>query len=326
MIRSLCLFLLLCFNSVYAINAVVGTFEATKSCPAYLSKNNKTNPEQRMVVPGQKYVLKEINKNPPDWFRIEITDPQNTLRWVNSHCGQADYSEINQEACDDNAGMADSHLLALSSQPGFCETYGYEAGKPECRELTGNSYQASHLTLHGLWPNQTNCGQRYGFCNAQPRASHCAYSPLNLSPTVAEQLKKLMPSYHYGSCLERHEWNKHGTCTVLSQDNYFTLAMRLATEADNSVFGRYLTENRGKMVKRAYLRELIAQSFGAHNANKIYFSCKNKKLVDVYIRLPALITFNEPLTTLINQATDYPTHDSCPANLFISNFNKETWR
>ncbi len=65
--------------------------------------------------------------------------------------------------------MADSHVLALSSQSGFCQTYGFEAGKPECLKLSKTSYQARHLTLHGLWPKLNSCGQRYGFCGVRPQ-------------------------------------------------------------------------------------------------------------------------------------------------------------
>ncbi|MGL5743130.1 MAG: ribonuclease T2 family protein [Legionella sp.] len=108
------------------------------------------------------------------------------------------------DVCDTHAGMSDSYVLALRLQPGFCQTYGYEAGKTECRNLPSNSYQAKHLTLHGLWPNQNACGQRYGFCGVEQKTNHCAYSPLELSSQVSALLKKVMPSFFYGSCLERH--------------------------------------------------------------------------------------------------------------------------
>ncbi|CEG58908.1 ribonuclease T2 family protein [Legionella fallonii] len=325
MIKSATLFLLACSFSVNASHVVSGTFEATQSCPAYISKNKKTNPEHLMVRPTYHYPLKEINKSPPDWVRIELPESHNTLRWVNANCGITEYNQRDTNRCSADAGRADSYVLALSSQPGFCQTYGYEAGKPECSKLSPNSYQATHLTLHGLWPNQDACGQRYGFCGVNPRANHCDYSPLNLSPAVAEQLKQLMPSYHYGSCLERHEWNKHGSCQILMPDDYFTLAMRLTTEADQSVFGQYLTHHKGEVVKLATLRELIATSFGKNNEDKLYLGCKNGVLVDIFIQLPPLIPFNESLNVLINKAPAYPEHDSCSSNVILSNFSKESW-
>lgn len=323
--KIITLFLIVCTFNINASSPVSGTFEATQSCPAYLSKNSKSNPDNLTVQPNQHYQLREINKSPPDWLRVEFPDHHHTLRWVSASCGVSEYNERNPNNCDDSSGKADSHVLALSSQAGFCETYGYEAGKPECIKLSKKSYQARHLTLHGLWPNQESCGQRYGFCGVKPRANHCDYSPLKLSANVAENLKKLMPSYHYGSCLERHEWNKHGSCQILSTDDYFSLAMRLVTEVDKSVFGKYLTENKGETVPLATLRELIAKAFGKNNQGKVYLGCKNGKLVDIFIQLPALIPSNESIESLIAKAPEYQYHDACTKYVTISNFSRDSW-
>lgn len=216
---------------------------------------------------------------------------------------------------------ADSYVLALSSQPGFCETYGFEAGKPECRRLAKDSYAAKHLTLHGLWPNKERCGQHYGFCTSRPEANHCDYAPVNLSSDVSILLKKLMPSYSSGSCLERHEWNKHGSCQSLSENDYFALAMRLLTQTDESAFGVFLTEHQGERVKLSVLEERIAQSFGAKNVGKVYLGCKNGILVDIFIQLPALIPLNESLQSLINKAQGNTQRSLCPQNVILSHFN-----
>ncbi|WP_058534066.1 ribonuclease T2 family protein [Legionella saoudiensis] len=226
--------------------------------------------------------------------------------------------------CDMNAGLSDSNVLALSSQPGFCQTYGYEAGKPECTHLSKESYQARHLTLHGLWPNQNACGQSYGFCGVTQRNNHCDYAPLDLSNVVAENLQTMMPSYKYGSCLERHEWNKHGSCQALTADEYFSLAMRLAKEMDQSRFGSYISENTGKTVSLVSLRRMLDESLGSKNSGKVYLGCKRGVLVDIYIELPALIPADESLEFLIDKAPNYHYHDSCPANVKISDFTKGT--
>lgn len=233
-------------------------------------------------------------------------------------------SNVVSGTCDSSAGMSDSYVLALSSQPGFCQTYGYEAGKPECAHLSKNSYQANHFTLHGLWPNQNACGQRYGFCGVKQQNNHCDYSPLELSADVSENLKRIMPGYQYGSCLERHEWNKHGSCQVLSADEYFSLAMHLVTEADQSVFGQYVTENQGKTVLLTALHDKIIEAFGKGNAGKVYLGCKSGILVDIYIELPALIPADASLNHLIAEAPNYQYRDSCPAKVKISNFNKNS--
>lgn len=231
---------------------------------------------------------------------------------------------FNIKPCDTTPGLADSYVLAMSLQPGFCKTYGYEAGKPECMNLSSKSYQATHLSMHGLWPNQEACRHRYGFCgNTKARSNHCAYSPLNLNPDTSEQLKKMMPSYQYGSCLERHEWNKHGSCQILSDNNYFTLAMRLTAEVDQSSFGKFLTSHNGEKVSLASLKESITGAFGIRNQGKVYLGCNHGILVDVFITLPPLIPFETPLISLMDEAPDYNNNNSCPSKVTLSAFNQD---
>ena len=112
--KFISLLLLFCSLNLSALSAVSGTFEATQSCPAYMSKKHKTNPDNLHVQPSQIYQLKEINKNPPDWLRIEIVNDRKTLRWVSAQCGTTEYTEKKRGTCDNRAGMADAHVLALS--------------------------------------------------------------------------------------------------------------------------------------------------------------------------------------------------------------------
>ncbi len=105
MIKPITLLLLFCSFTVNASILVNGTFEATKSCPAYLSKNRKSNPDNLMVEPNQKYQLKEINKTKPDWLRIQFSDHQPNLRWVSVDCGVIEYTERPKASCDLSPGM-----------------------------------------------------------------------------------------------------------------------------------------------------------------------------------------------------------------------------
>ncbi|KTD76353.1 ribonuclease T2 family protein [Legionella waltersii] len=324
MIKLISLLILSFSFSINASTSVSGSLLATKSCPAYLSKNQKTNPGDLKTEPGQQYPLKEINKTPPDWLRIQYSEDPKSLRWVKIDCGTVEYTEHGKSHCELSPGMADAHVLALSSQPGFCETYGVEVGKPECLKLSKKSYQVNHLSLHGLWPNQDACGHNYGYCGVMPKSSHCDYSPVDLSTAVSNDLKKTMPSYNYGSCLERHEWNKHGTCQSYTSDEYFSLAIRLTKEMNETIFGKYLTDHSGEIVKLSDLREAIKQSFGKDNSDKITLSCKNGILVDIYIQLPAVISYQASIQSLVDKATvDHQHQDYCNSSITISNFSRE---
>lgn len=325
--RRLTIFFLVAFPVLsYASIIVKGSFEASKSCPAYLSKNKKTNPDGLTVQPHQHYEIREINRpTDPQWLRIEIEHAANTLRWVSTDCGEYSYQASDKTVCEQSPGLADSYVLALSWQPAFCQTYGYEAGKPECMKLETDSYQATHLVLHGLWPNQQICGQHYGFCGVDARPHHCDYPPVDLSEFVAKDLRQLMPSYAFGSCLERHEWNKHGSCQLLSSDDYFSLAIRLNREANQTALGQFIHEHTGEAVQHEQLREMVRQSFGQDTSHKVFLGCKNGMLVDIFIQLPSLIPNQESLQSLVKKAPDFEQHDACPASIFISDFNNESW-
>lgn len=322
MTKIITLFLTTVFSvHAYALSVSNLEFQATQICPAYLSKKTQSNPNNLKTKVSTVYPVREINKNFPDWLRIEMPD-EHALRWVSAACGVTQQNVKAAHSCD-NAGAADSYVLALSSQPGFCETYGYEAGKPECLQLKKDSYQAKHLTLHGLWPNVDECGQHYGYCGVRPQINHCNYEPVDLTLSTASKLKKLMPSFAYGSCLERHEWYKHGSCQILYADEYFSLAMRLATEVDQSMLGAYLTQHHGKTVSLRELRTVVGKTFGASNSKKVYLSCKNGTLVDIYIQLPALLPPDESLINLITQAPSKYPRDTCGLKVKISNFTKD---
>lgn len=313
-------------SSVFSSISVVGNFQAQDSCEAYISKNKQSNPDGSHVIPKTQYKIIEINRpQNPDWLRIEIPTSNYPIRWVNARCGTFNYDVNGKSNCEQIPGLADSYVLALSWQPGFCQTYGYEMNKPECTHLNKSSYSASHLVLHGLWPNQQICGQHYGYCGTKPQKNHCDYQPLNLSEGVAVSLRQFMPSFAYGSCLERHEWNRHGSCQILTSDQYFSLAIRLNQEANATQLGEYLHDHVGDFISKSQIQTAVLSSFGNNAIKKIYLGCKNGVLVDIYIQLPALIPQTESLTSLVNKAPDFMAHDSCPNQIFISDFNKSSW-
>lgn len=318
----LSLFVLLSFiiTSVSASIPITGEFIATKACPAYVSKNYQSNPDLLQLEVGKHYKMLEINKDHPDWVRLLIPNIHQAARWVKMNCGQPLYKEIGNARCDNTAGQADSYVLAVSLQPGFCKTHGYEVDKPECLHLAPKNFAFNHLVLHGLWPNEKACGVSYGFCNAQSKASFCDYKPLDLQPEVAKDLDHWMPSFHYGSCLERHEWNKHGSCQTRPVNDYFSLAMRLTKEVNDTALGHYLSEHVGMEVSRASLRKVISDSFGEESVNKIFLGCHQGYLVDIYIQLPKVLDTNQSLENLVSQAAEFTHPEGCSLTFRISDF------
>lgn len=313
------------FSTLLAASiSVNGSFNATNTCPAYVSKNKKTNPDNLSTQPNKSYELIEINRlYHPDWFRVVIPGETTALRWVSASCGLADYQQTGPVVCEQRPGLANSNVIALSWQPGFCETYGYDAGKQECFHLSATSYSASHLVLHGLWPNQNACGEHYGYCGVEPRIKHCDYDPVSLNDAVAANLRQFMPGYAYGSCLERHEWNKHGSCQLLNSNMYFALASLYTAQMSQTAFGIYLHNNVGKQVTLDDLKKMLRLTFGEDADSKVYLGCKNGILVDVYLQLPGELSDNETLVDLVKKAAAYKQHDGCPSLIKISDFRSD---
>lgn len=207
------------------------------------------------------------------------------------------------------ANKEDSYKLAVSWQPAFCETKQGRP-KPECKIDDSTVYQASHFTLHGLWPNKRQCGTGYGFCGKdykQQVKPFCDYAAVSMKPETTEGLGKIMPSVSSGSCLERHEWYKHGTCqTNWDADGYFGTAVRLTKEFNDKGVAEFMTKNIGKTVKTADFLQVVESSFGKNASKRLYLGCDSRggNLIDVFINLPKQIPENVALADLIQQAPE----------------------
>ena len=119
-----------------------------------------------MVAQGQSYTLFAKNSDNATHYFIEVPGAQPARRWVSVDCGA-----VNGEAAGGKVQSQPSevkipvegnlYVLAISWQPAFCES---KPGKRECRNQTEQSFEASHLTLHGLWPQPS----RKAYCGVDP--------------------------------------------------------------------------------------------------------------------------------------------------------------
>ena len=199
----------------------------------------------------------------------------------------------------------DSYKLAVSWQPAFCESH---KGKPECKVTDNSAYQANNFTLHGLWPNKRECGINYGLCGQykQQVRSFCDYQPVPMKAETLKSLGEVMPSVAGGSCLDRHEWYKHGTCqTDWNADGYFDTAVRLVKEFNQQGIAAFMKQNIGKTVDTKTFFDALDQAFGKNASRRISLGCdRDGNLVDVFINLPKQIPANAALKDLIQQAPE----------------------
>lgn len=165
----------------------------------------------------------------------------------------------------------DLYLLALTWGPRFC--CGHET-RQECVDLA-TSFGATHLTLHGLWPNFSDehaarreapypafCGE-YAACDSKEPPAFCRVD----AATIPDRMRHLAPGYVAdGRSLADHEWAKHGSCTGLGPGEFFAASVRamdsLPSKAGEKGEGgtpALLTANVGKALRRT----AIEGAFGA---------------------------------------------------------------
>lgn len=291
------LFVVLSPFPVFAADTA-GQFAAKQDCEAYVSFRKQTNPDDASVRVGESYRLLETNQRDGGWVRVVVNNAQPKERWVKADCGEG------QAALCTTAGLADSYKLALSWHPAFCEL---QSQKKECRGVDDNAFQARNFTLHGLWPNKAACGIDYGFCgevNKKPKV-FCDYPELTMSEEVRAQLNGVMPSAAQGTCLQHHEWYKHGTCqTQWDVDEYYATAVRLTQQFNDSGVATWMQARLGKTVESDEFFAQVDQALGANAHKRLNLTCKRGNLVDVYINLPATIDEKSSLASLVNSANE----------------------
>ncbi|MFT3730972.1 MAG: ribonuclease T [Hyphomicrobium sp.] len=307
---------------------LTGSFVATEACPAFQSFRKSTNPGDVKIEPNQTYQL--IAKNKPDatHYRIIINGAEPEERWVSGSCGhiatgpgetqapsQSSPSPSVGTGPDAGSAKRATHVLAMGWEPTFCEQH---SDKTECRELSTSSYAATHLSLHGLWPQPR--GTQY--CNV-PAAiretdDNHDWNDLpepELSPDTLKHLSEAMPGVQ--SKLERHEWIVHGTCFGTSADVYFTRAADLADAVNASKVSQVFADNVGKFLSADAIRAAFDASFGAGAGARVTISCHgrgdSRKITELVINLAGNVKGSDALSDLIKAAPAVPA--SCPGGL-----------
>jgi ribonuclease T2 len=103
----------------------------------------------------------------------------------------------------------DFYVLALSWSPSYCEAEGESANRQQC-----GASRPYAFVVHGLWPQ---------FERGYPQ--NCAAAERDVPGPTVRKLLDIMPS----SGLIRHQWQKHGSCSGLTQGDYFDV-LRAARE------------------------------------------------------------------------------------------------
>lgn len=312
----------LCFAAVAALllgapvradEPLDGQFLASRSCEALVSIRKETNPGRVITGPGSTYKLLARNRKQATHYRIEIPGAAPPERWVAADCGRV---TLDKKVTKTEAPPATEYVLALSWQPAFCETNGQ---KPECRWQTGNRFDASYLSLHGLWPQPST----RAYCKVDPKLRQASEGgkwkdlpDLDLRLSTRTDLDQMMPGAK--SFLERHEWLKHGTCyPAADAEAYFEDALRLLKAVNGTGVPRLMMDNVGRSVSTKDIRARFDEAFGEGAGERVRVACKDdgsRRLIsEITIGLKGDIAGGAPISSLILASP--PTDAGCPGGV-----------
>lgn len=291
----------------FAQVSLQGKFLASKSCQALQSIKKNSDPGSVSVEVGGSYRLLGKNKEQASHYWIEVPGAVPPQRWVAIECGAA-IAPI--------AEIRPFYLLALSWEPVFCEG---NPDKAECKAESPSSFDATHLSLHGLWPQprlNVFCHVDQELIQADDAHRWEDLPEPALSAETKAALDQVMPGTQ--SLLERHEWIKHGTCyPVRDAENYFKDAVRLMTAINGSAVQQFLAANIGKTVESADIRARFDEAFGVGAGERVRIVCiddgKRRLIGAITLGLKGDIPSGTGLAALI--AASQPTDPGCPAGV-----------
>jgi ribonuclease T2 len=290
-----------------------GTFFAAEACPAFQSINRQTNPGNVTIDPGQPYEIVAANKTPPTHFWVVVPGADPDRRWVDVSCGTTDLAlaPARQQSPAPTTYRGTQYVLAVNWQPAFCETASQTR---ECRGQRSNSFEATHFTLHGLWPQPRDseyCGVSDRDLWASRDGRWRDLPPLDLTIAQRRDLDEVMPGSQSG--LDRHEWTKHGTCYGTDQRDYIADSLDLMLALNTSGVVDLFAGNIGRRITLAQIREAFDIAFGAGTGDRVSIGCTrdgNRTLItELQINLTGEITGPDDLGTLMLAAD--PANSDC---------------
>lgn len=294
---------LLTLTTAHAEVPLSGSFLANSACPAYQSISRQTNPGNVTLSPGTAYQLSAANKTPATHLSIVIPGAEPNRRWVEVSCGTTDtpLPVGEKRPVVQQSYRGTQYVLAVNWQPAFCETASHTR---ECRDQRPNSFEATHFTLHGLWPQPRD----NEYCDVSSRDLWASRDgrwrdlpPLDLTIAQRRDLDQVMPGAQSG--LDRHEWTKHGTCYGADQREYIADSLDLMLALNTSEVVDLFASNIGKRITLAQVRAAFDTAFGPGAGERVSLSCSedgNRILItELQINLTGDITGPDDLSSLL---------------------------
>lgn len=163
----------------------------------------------------------------------------------------------------------DFYVLALSWSPSYCAAEGENANRQQC-----NASKPYGFIVHGLWPQ---------FEKGYPE--FCANDGGRVDRKIEEEMRTIMPSVG----LIRHQWKKHGTCSGLSQQDYF---QTLATARDHITIPDVQPDpGQHRMVSPIEIERAFMKDNPGLAATGVAVTCDKRRLREVRICMTTNLEF-----------------------------------
>ena len=163
----------------------------------------------------------------------------------------------------EKAGDFDYYVMALSWSPTWCTLEGDRRGSPQCDPKADFGW-----VLHGLWPQYEDGWPSYCPTNAR-------------NPSRADTRDEADLFGSSGNAW--HQWNKHGRCSGLQADDYYTLAREAYGRVTRPELLRKLEDPvrvPAKVIEQAFLED------NPHlTADQITITCKSGRIQEARICL-----------------------------------------
>lgn len=128
--------------------------------------------------------------------------------------------------------------------------------------------------LHGMWPQPAAnqyCGVPKGLMDRARDIRNTDLPPVDIGHGVSASLQSMMSD---ASVLAPHEWYAHGTCSGVTPDVYFGVAVTLAEQA-REVLDPLFADHEGGRIQLSDLQKGFDRAFGAGAGDRIRLSCRN---------------------------------------------------
>ena len=167
------------------------------------------------------------------------------------------------------ASPVENYALAISWEPAYCISHG---SYPECASETPSRQDNKTFSLHGLWPqSESYCGVSAANKKLDENGDWSQLPAVVLNASTEAALKIAQPGTM--SYLDRHEWIEHGTCSGLTQQNYYTPMLAMLASVNSSNLGSTVSANVGGHLTLAQLQAAAKLDYGTYASTDIEYLC-----------------------------------------------------